>query len=59
MIDRRSHKRRLRDPSEDIRPSYHTGIDYWTNARVKLDNANAEFARRMDGEKYEDVEGVR
>jgi len=50
----RSHKKKLRDPSENSRPSYHSGMDYWKLTKVHLDEANREFARRMNGEKFED-----
>ncbi len=50
----RSHKKKLRDPNEDTRPSYHSGMDYWKLTKVHLDEANREFARRMNGEKFED-----
>lgn len=37
----------------------YTGKDYWTNVRAELDEANAEFARRMGKMKYEDVERMK
>ena len=59
VIHERSHKKKLRDPSENTRPSYHSGMDYWKMTRVTLEIANEEYARRMKGEKYEDEERVR
>lgn len=59
MIHKRSHEKIVRDSTENARPSYHSGMDYWKLTRVRLDEANREFARRMNGKKYEDVEGVR
>lgn len=55
----RSHKKKLRDPNEDVRPSYHSGMDYWKLTRVSLDAANEEYARRMNGDKYEDEERMK
>ncbi len=47
----------LRSPTnydESARDARYTGVDYWTTARPELDDANAEFARRMGEKKYED-----
>jgi len=52
----------LRSPknyNEEAPDAQYTGVDYWTYNRSKLDEANTEFARRMNGEKYEDEERVR
>ena len=54
MIPKRSHEKLIRDLAENARPSYHSGMDYWKMARVHLDGANKEFAKRMNGEVYED-----
>ena len=37
----------------------YTGQDYWTFLRRELDKANKEFARRMEGKRYEDDKRAR
>jgi len=59
MTHKRSHKKVVRDSTENTRPSYHSGMDYWKMTRVHLDGANREFARRMNGKKFEDDGRVR
>ncbi len=47
----------LRSPANydgNARDAQYTGKDYWTNTRLELDGANEEFARKMNGRKYED-----